>query len=77
MKTRAKFTCRSVTKYPHYNGPGRYLYEATLEAVMDGSKENDSFFEATPVGSIKISTMKENHFDPGQDYYVDFTRVTD
>lgn len=69
-KARAKFTCSSVRKYRHWNQG--FLYEAEFTAVTSGSAENESFFASTPSGIIKISTVRDDLFVPGQDYYVEF-----
>lgn len=76
MTTRAKFSCNSVRKYKNYNNPD-FLYEAEFLVVTRGEPggENESFFKYTPTGSIKISSIKEDQFIPGQEYYVDFTEV--
>ena len=73
--TRAKFTCQSVKKMLNYRGrSGDFMYEAEFSAITDGSsEENKEFWDATPCGTIKISTIKKDHFEVGKDYYVDFT----
>lgn len=70
-KTRAKFTCQSITKMKLWNGELGYM--ARLIPVVGGSPENDSFYKATPGGSIELQTVREDHFQVGQDYFVDFT----
>lgn len=69
---RAKMTCNSVTKSIHWGDKSKHLYTAEFSAVSSGSEENDSFFEATPSGSVKLGTFKEDHFVVGKDYYLDF-----
>ena len=71
--TRAKFYCTSVTKALHWDGTGRYLYTATLSPVTSGSDENKSFFSSTPSGKIELGSFSDNLFEPGKEYYVDFT----
>lgn len=68
---RCKFTCISVTKHLHWNRSGSYLYDFEFNPVTSGSEENKSFYEATPAGSVKLSTLKEDHFVVGKDYYLD------
>jgi len=73
---RCKLRCQSVKKIEHWNRkekPGMFLYEAEFGAVYDGSEENKAFFEATPSGSLKLATYKEDRFQPGTDYYIDIT----
>jgi hypothetical protein len=84
MTVRAKFTCNSVRKYraQSYNPETKvyaptFQYEADFNAVTSGSPENVSFFASTPTGTIKMSTIKDDLFQPGQAYYVDFTAAED
>ena len=72
-KVRAKFKCTSVTKGCGW-GNNEFLYSAEFGAVTgQGSEENEQFFAATPSGNIKVSTVREDHFLVGKEYYVDFT----
>ena len=72
-KVRAKFTCNSVTKYKSGWGdfPNHYNFE--FSAVSSGSEENKKFFAATPSGTVKLSALKEDLFEVGKEYYLDFT----
>jgi hypothetical protein len=73
---RCKFVCVSVTKTRHYDRSKRdqFLYEADFSIVAsEGSPENAAFFDATPSGHLKVGTHKEDHFQVGQEYYVDLT----
>lgn len=73
---RCKFQCNAVTKRLGYdwNTKGeRFLWEAEFNAVSDGSDENKSFFAATPSGSLKVQTVKDDIFTPGKSYYLDIT----
>lgn len=52
------------------------VYGITMYAVVDGSEENKKFFAATPSGSINLGTINPEaaaQFEPGKEYYVDFT----
>lgn len=69
---RAKFTCTEVAKRTGW-GEHKYLYAAKFTPVTSGSDENKSFYAATPAGQIEISTVKEDHFEVGKCYYVDFS----
>ena len=62
---RAKFICDSVEE----QGDG---FNAKFSAVMDGSEENESFFDATPWGTLEIGTVRDDHFESGKEYYLDF-----
>lgn len=79
MAIRCKFTCQTVTKRQHWDREKRdakqFLFEAEFSAVTDGSEENKSFFDATPYGSLKIGTYKEDVFEPGKDYYIDISEA--
>lgn len=73
MNTRAKFKCSSVTKSLHWDKSKGNLFAATLNPVTADNEENKKFFEATPAGQIQLSTIRDDHFEVGKDYYVDFT----
>ena len=77
MATRAKVTCTGVRKYRGWGGnPAPMFYEVTFTPVTgDTSEENKSFFASTPSGEIKLSTIREDHFEPGKTYYLDFTEA--
>lgn len=68
---RAKFKCQSMTKTLKYDGLS-YVYSYKFYAVTSGSEENKSFFESTPSGSIELSTVKDDIFEIGKEYYLDF-----
>lgn len=77
MATRCKFTCVSVTKSKSWEqnpAPGReYHYSAKFQAVTSGSDENAAFFAATPAGTLEVSTVVQDVFVVGEDYYLDIT----
>lgn len=75
MTTRCKYTCISVRKYKHWDITKEFLFEAEFTCVTSGSEENKSFFEATPQGSMKVSTYVEDRFQPGQEYFIDIVGV--
>jgi hypothetical protein len=74
MSTRAKFKCNEVSKRTGWSGI-EFIYAAKFQVVYGDSPENKEFFAATPSGTIEISTLRSDHFEPGKDYYVDFTKV--
>lgn len=72
MKTRAKFKCNSVSKSTGW-GDHQFIYTADFSVVMGNSEENKTFFASTPTGTIKMGTIKEDHFEVGKEYFIDFT----
>lgn len=72
--TRAKFKCNSVTKQTGW-GEHEFLYSAKFGVVNGNSEENKSFFASTPSGMIEIATVKEDHFEVGKEYFIDFTKA--
>ena len=64
MTTRCKFKCDLVRDQ-----------HVSLSPVYSGSEENKQFFDATPNGLIQLGLYREDVFEPGVDYYVDFTRA--
>lgn len=78
MTVRAKFKVKSITLTPGWREGEGCLSQIILEPVISGSAENKAFFAATPLGKIEISTVNEKaaeEFNPGDDYYVDFTKA--
>lgn len=74
MTTRCKFVCQSVTKSKPWNtGDKGFLFTARFIPVTGGSEENKKFFEYTPSGSVEIGTYKEDVFEVGKEYFLDFT----
>lgn len=68
---RAKFLCTSVTKTTGY--PSGFQWTYRFSAVTSGSKENETFWRYTPSGSIELAALREDLFEIGKEYYVDFT----
>ena len=71
MTTRCKFVCQSKREYKHWDRAKGNLYEYEFSAVTSGSEENQQFFEATPSGSLKVSTVRDGSFEVGRDYFLD------
>lgn len=68
MTVRAKFKCQG-------NNEGT----VSLQAVVAGSEENKAFWDATPAGNIMLhitNPAAKDQFEPGKEYYVDFTPAT-
>ena len=71
--TRAKFRCLGVEKRVKWNSAATgFLYTAKFSAVSEGSPENKSFWEHTPSGTIELTSILQDAFTPGEEYYVDF-----
>lgn len=75
-KVRCKVICNEVAKTAFKNGTTvEKGFKARFSPVYGGSPENDTFFKYTPSGSIELSTIREDLFEAGQEYYLDFTPV--
>jgi hypothetical protein len=81
MNVRAKFSCTSVTKQMggKYNADGKYeqgvVYAYRFQAVTSGSYENKSFYASTPSGTIELQAVRDDLFEIGQEYYLDFSQA--
>jgi hypothetical protein len=51
-----------------------FLYTAKMNAVHsnDPNHENKRFWDATPGGNVQVTCIKENVFEVGREYYLDF-----
>lgn len=74
MTVRAKFKCIEVTKRQSWSDT-KLLYAAKFSPVTQGSEENKRFYDATPSGHIELATYKEDLFQVGAEYYIDFTKA--
>lgn len=79
MAVRCKFTCVGVTKRKGWGGHA-FVYDSEFTAVTahgaqtrESADENAAFFAATPTGTVKLSTVRADHFEVGKDYYLDIT----
>ena len=76
MNTRCKFKCVSKREYEGWGkAPVPKFYEYEFQVVTGGSHENDMFFASTPSGSLKVSVVRDDSFDVGKEYYLDFLTV--
>lgn len=81
MDVRAKFNCYSVkktytTKWEGGNPVLGFLYDYEFSVVTsDNNDENKKFFASTPSGKINIQAVRDDLFEPGKSYYVDFSEV--
>lgn len=70
-RLRAKFACLSVQKWVNSE-------QVKLLAVTKDSEENKAFWDATPSGQVDMSITNSaafGSFEPGAEYYLDFTLV--
>jgi len=74
MKTRAKFRCTEVAKRVGW-GENPVMYAAKFSVVTGGSEENKEFFAATPGGNVELTTIREDHFEVGEEYFLDFLKA--
>lgn len=74
MIVRAKFRVEKVTR--HSGG----AVGVELWPVTTGSEENKNFWKYTPSGKLEMSMTAgvpaADQFEPGQEYYLDFTLAT-
>lgn len=50
-----------------------FLYSYEFQAVTGNSPENKQFFASTPGGNLSMSAVRDDLFEPGKSYYLDFT----
>jgi hypothetical protein len=69
---RAKMKCHTIEHFEHGS-------KVRLGAVFGTNGENKDFAEATPSGEVWMQISKgrpaAEMFEPGKEYYVDFTPV--
>jgi hypothetical protein len=77
---RAKFYCTSIIKMTgmgYSSETGKYepriVDDYKFNAVSTGSEENKSFFASTPSGSLSLSSVRDDLFEVGKEYYLDFS----
>jgi hypothetical protein len=49
------------------------VHDYKFNAVSSGSEENKSFFASTPSGSLSLSSVRDDLFEVGKEYYLDFS----
>lgn len=73
----AKMRCHSTATTKH--NPSYQTHRVNLGAVYGKDGENKDFCDATPSGecwmTISDGRPAAEFFEPGQDYYVTFTKV--
>lgn len=68
---RAKLTVESITK-------DRYHERLVLTALYSDNKEDNTYSDATPSARMEMVISNKNlhgKFNPGDQFYVDFTRI--
>ena len=74
MTIRCKFTCIMVSKVKGWAGHD-FLWTAHFQPVTghgDGeSAENKAFWAATPAGRLEVTSILDDTFEVGRDYYLD------
>ena len=66
---RCKFVCNSKREYKS-GADTCYDYEFTA-VYGDKSEENKRFWKWTPAGKLNVSTVFNDQFQPGKEYYLD------
>jgi hypothetical protein len=60
-----------------YNEEGKYesgvVYDYKFNVVSSGSDENRKFFASTPTGTMQFSSVRDDLFEIGKEYYSDLT----
>lgn len=72
MGTRLKVTCFEIAEQKWGTSPSVKVLK--FRPVTSGSKENESFYSATPGGELVFSVVKLDaaaQFEVGKEYYVD------
>lgn len=74
MIVRAKMVCTQVNDQPDYKQK-----DVHFSAVISGSEENKSFSKYTPSANMTMyishETPAADFFEPGKEYYLDFTKA--
>lgn len=80
MSVRAKFICNSMKKtFTTVWVEGKpvmgNLYGYEFNVVQGDTEDNKKFFASTPSGSIVLQSVRDDLFEPGKNYYLDFNSV--
>jgi len=79
MTIRAKFKVESHHVTQNWRDKSKTIGTVRLQPVTSGSAENERFYEATPGGSIELSTVNHEvltQLSIGKEFYIDFTEAT-
>lgn len=74
MNTRCKVKGVAVSKKVGFNGH-EFVYDASFNPCYGDTPENKAFFAATPSISLTVCTVAGDVFQPGKDYYLDFSQA--
>lgn len=75
MPAICKFKCHTVKDVRQQYSKNT---EVSLGTVCGQGEENKAFWEATPMGQIELAITNPKaaeFFEPGQEYYVTFTKA--
>ena len=79
MNVRAKFVCVGINKTMGgtYDNMGKYvsgvLHGYRFIPTVGNSDENKKFFNSTPTGVLELNAVRDDLFELGKEYYLDFT----
>lgn len=73
MVTRCKFVCLTVKQ--DFNRESKSTWEYEFQVVYANSIENKKYWDYTPAGNLKLSTMNQQIFKAGKEYYLDIVPV--
>lgn len=74
--TRCKFKLNSITRRKHWDAARGDLFDLAFSPVTGGSPENAAFYDASPCGEFKVSTVKQEIAEGmtlGGEFYIDIT----
>lgn len=80
QKVRAKFKVSERSTRLRWDGKPGEIGTVKMSPVTSGSEENKSFYEATPGGSLELSTVNQEaleFFKLGKEFYLDFTPASE
>jgi hypothetical protein len=79
MNVRAKFKCVEIKKSMGgiYDDRGKYvpgvMHGYRFNPVVGDSEENKKFFNSTPSGLLELQAVRDDLFELGKEYYLDFS----
>lgn len=75
---RAKFICQRIEETKYAGSKSTNIILTAVTAYNEQGQEDKSFWQYTPSGEIKLTTVNEAavaQFTPGKKYYVDFSET--
>ena len=75
MSVRAKFKVTRTGQVQY--GTDKVLHDVEMSPVYsnDPGSENKAFWDATPNGSFKMTSIISDAFEVGKEYYIDITEA--